>query len=80
LVFLSSRASRQSVQTERTVILRHSDIDTTLAYYVEIPDDQSRAALEEIGDWIMALEDSSGSVSAENQNPELLSLLPNKDS
>jgi integrase len=36
-------------------ILRHSDIGTTLSYYVQTPDDESRAALQQIEDWITAL-------------------------
>ena len=33
-------------------ILRHSDIGTTLAYYVATPDAEARAALQKIDDWI----------------------------
>ena len=36
-------------------ILRRSDIGTTLSYYVQTPDDESRAALQKIEDWITAL-------------------------
>jgi len=36
-------------------ILRHSDIGTTLSYYVQTADDESRAALQKIEDWISAL-------------------------
>jgi integrase len=33
-------------------ILRHSDIGTTLAYYVETPDDETREALDKIDTWV----------------------------
>jgi len=33
-------------------ILRHSDIGTTLAYYVGVPDDEARQALQKIEDWL----------------------------
>lgn len=33
-------------------ILRHSDIGTTLAYYVSTPDAESREALQKIEDWL----------------------------
>jgi len=36
-------------------VLRHSDIGTTLSYYVQTPDDESRAALQKIEDWITDL-------------------------
>jgi integrase len=36
-------------------ILRHSDIGTTLAYYVETPDEETRAALAKIEEWIKAV-------------------------
>jgi integrase len=36
-------------------ILRHSDIGTTLQYYVQTPDDEARAALQRIEDWIAAI-------------------------
>jgi integrase/recombinase XerD len=33
-------------------ILRHSDIGTTLAYYVSTPDAEAREALQKIDDWV----------------------------
>lgn len=33
-------------------ILRHSDIGTTLKYYVGVPDDEARQALQKIEDWL----------------------------
>jgi integrase len=33
-------------------ILRHSDIGTTLAYYVGVPDDEARQALQKIEEWL----------------------------
>jgi integrase len=33
-------------------IMRHSDMGTTLQYYVQTPDEESRAALQKIEDWI----------------------------
>jgi len=33
-------------------ILRHSDIGTTLAYYVGVPDDEARSALNKIEEWL----------------------------
>ena len=38
-------------------ILRHADIGTTLAYYVETPDDEAREALEKIDEWVLSIED-----------------------
>ncbi len=35
-------------------ILRHSDIGTTLSYFVQTPADESKAALQKIEDWIQA--------------------------
>ena len=34
-------------------ILRHSDIGTTLSYYVQTPDDESRKALEKVEDLVI---------------------------
>jgi integrase len=36
-------------------ILRHSDIGTTLAYYVGVPDDEARQALQKIEEWLAAV-------------------------
>jgi integrase len=36
-------------------IMRHSDIGTTLAYYVQTPDDEARAALQKIEDRLQAV-------------------------
>jgi integrase len=37
-------------------ILRHADIGTTLAYYVETPDEEAREAISKIEGWLMATE------------------------
>ena len=36
-------------------IMRHSDIGTTLAYYVSTPDEDARAALQKIEDWVASI-------------------------
>jgi integrase len=40
-------------------ILRHSDIGTTLSYYVQTPDDESRSALQKLEDRVTDLSEDS---------------------